>query len=201
MLWSGSRALRTGRHGGLGQPVVRPLFAVALLAVALVAAACGSTTAPQSSIAVPSQTFDTNNPNTKIWPTDVINATIALAALDNEIKKASTDLNKAADTSDTALLLGAAEGIVALVTPLQPDAAKMAGFEETKAAGEAYVKALGAIRTSGEALVKSLRAGDGPGVTTNAQALAQAMALYGEARPLIVDLANKAIEMQKHLLR
>lgn len=177
--------------------------AIVLIALVMIAG-CGATPPPSNTpvpTPVPTPTAGIPNPNTQIWPTDVISATIALAAMDNEVKKAGDDLTKAADTADLVLLLGAAEGLAKLAGDSIPNARILIGWADTKAVGDAYLPALTAIQVSAQGLATAVRGNDPAGVTSNSQSLGQAIGLYAKARPLIVDVADKALEMQKHLLR
>jgi hypothetical protein len=178
----------------------RRLFhALALAMTIALLGACGGQTPSASSS--PTAAVIPPDPNLTIWPSDVVNATIALGALDNEMKKAGNDLNTAIDTSDTRLLLGAAEGLAALAEQSIPNAQKLAGYAETKNTGAAYVQVLASIVKAGKALAAALRAGDSPGVATAAQDLGKALGDYAAARTPMVDLVDRAVLMQKHYVR
>ncbi|MEA2622729.1 MAG: hypothetical protein QOH61_1639 [Chloroflexota bacterium] len=200
MVRFGSTAARTAAHTQRSRSGSDGTLVALCLAALIAVAACGGQSAPTGAPNA-SPTRGAVDPNVTIWPADVISATIALAALDNEIKKAGTDLNKAVETSDPALMLTAADGLAQLAGPSIANAQKLTTYPETKAAGTAYVPVLADINTSSLALAKALRAGDGGGVTTASQQLGDALGRYATIRTLIVDLANKAIEMQKHYVK
>jgi hypothetical protein len=140
-------------------------------------------------------------PGTVVWPLDVIDATIALAALDNEIKKAGTDLQTAAAKEDLKLLLSASTGLRNLAAQSLPNARTLTKWPDTTAAGNAYVDVLGKIESSAGQLATAITKGDAPGIATGAQAVAGSIEQYRGVRGQIVDLANKAIEMRRLLLQ
>jgi hypothetical protein len=138
-------------------------------------------------------------PGTVTWPLDVIDATIALAALDNEVKKAGTDLVTAADKEDLALMRNAATGLRDLASQSLPNARRLTRWRDTATAGTAYVDVLGKIQHASDQLVTAINKGDAAGIATSAQDVGAAIEQYRSVRSQIVDLANKAIQM-RHLL-
>src|SRR5207253_566492 len=69
-------------------------------------------------------------PGMKFWPTSVIDATIALAAVDNELKKAAGDWTAGAQSKDMELLLAAAQGMAYLAGQSMPNAQRLADFPD-----------------------------------------------------------------------
>lgn len=152
---------------------------------------------PTDSLPVPNRTLP---PGTIIWPTSVIDATIALAVLHNEILKAGGDLTVAVQNKDMPLLLGASQGLATLMDESIPNAQKLTTWKDTKSVGEAYVPVLTAIRDAATALSTALLGADGPGVGTASQQLAAALVGYQAVEPGLVDLADTALIMRRGLL-
>ena len=139
-------------------------------------------------------------PGMEPWPESIINATISLAALDNEIKRAGADLIVATDTQDLALMLGAAHGLAAITEQSLPNAERLITYPVTQSVGEAYVPILSAITLASTALADALTRGDGPAVVSTSQDLAAALQAYGLARASLIDLADLALVMRRGML-
>jgi len=134
------------------------------------------------------------------WPPSVVNATIALAAVDNEIKKASADWAQGAQSQDMELLLAAAQGMAYLAGESIANAERLAAFPETQAVGAQLVEVLAAIEAAGGSLADAMLAGDGAAVQAAIPALQVAMEGYGAARPALIERAELALVMRRGLL-
>ncbi len=143
----------------------------------------------------------TLGPDATIWPLDIIDGTIALAALDTEIKKAGADLITAANTQDLQLMLGAAQGLSDLAYQSLPNAQRLTTWPSTKAAGTSYLGVLGKIKSAADQLAAAIQNGDAPGITTGAQAVGAAIEAYRGVRGQIVELANMALSMRHMLVK
>lgn len=135
-----------------------------------------------------------------IWPTDVIAATIALAALHNEILKAGADLTLAAKQQDPRMMLGAAQGLAQVTDQSIPNAQILTKWPDTRSVGEAYVPMLAGIRDASNALATALQTGDAPGVGTASQRMGEALQVYHLIYPRLVDLVDIAVVMRRGLL-
>jgi hypothetical protein len=127
----------------------------------------------------------------------VISATIALAALDTEIKLAGADLIVAAQNQDMRLFLGASEGLARLARESIPNAQRLLVWDDTRATGEAYLPVLCAMEDAASALAEGLRAGDGAAVTESSGLLAAVIEQYRGIRSDLVELAEIALVMKR----
>ena len=134
------------------------------------------------------------------WPPSVVNATIALAAVDNEIKEASGDWAQGAQAQDMELLLSAAQGMAYLAGESIANAERLAAFPETQAVGAQLVDAYRAIQAAGSAVADAMLAGDGTAVQAAIVELQGAMEAYGTARPALIERAELALVMRRGLL-
>jgi hypothetical protein len=141
------------------------------------------------------------SPGAVTWPLDIIDGTIALAALDNEVKKAGTDLITAANQKDLQLMLAAAGGLSDLASQGLPSAQRLTTWPATQAAGTAYVDVLGKVKTAADQLAAAIRKGDAAGITSGAQALGTSIEQYRGVRGQIVELVNQALTMRRLLLK
>lgn len=180
--------------------------AAALLLLATLAAACTGTSAtPPAASASPvlgaAGPGATLGPDATIWPLDIIDGTIALAAMDNEIKKAGTDLVTAADQEDLTKMLGAARGLSDLASQGMPNAQRLSTWSSTQAAGKAYVEVLTNIKAAADQLAAAIQNGDAAGIGSGAQALGATIEQYRSVRGQIVELANMALSMRHMLVK
>jgi hypothetical protein len=130
----------------------------------------------------------------------VIDATIALAALDNEVKRAGADLIVAVQQQDMRMFLGASDGLRDLARESIPNAQRLLIWPDTQAAGEAYLPVLCGMEAAASDLSAALRAGNGQGVTDASGLLATAVNDYRGIRSNLVDLADIALVMKRGLL-
>jgi hypothetical protein len=139
-------------------------------------------------------------PDMAIWSPTLINATLALGALDNEIKKAGGDLVVASQEGDLELLLGASRGLAELARQSVPNAERLTTYPDTEAVGTSYIPVLQAIDAAATALGDGLVAGDGEAVELASLDLAAAIRQYDAVRPALVDLVDLALIMRRGLL-
>jgi hypothetical protein len=182
-----------------------------LLILAILAAACnGSTVTPSASPSVVASASPvggvvgpglTLGPDATIWPLDIIDGTIALAAMDNEIKKAGQDLITAADTQDLVMMLGAAQGLSDLATQGLASAQRLSTWQSTQAVGKSYLDVLTSIKTAADRLATAIQQQDAAGIGSSAQALGLAIETYRGVRGQIVELANFALTMRHMLVK
>lgn len=173
----------------------RTLALVSLL-TALVMAACGSSgpsLTPSPSAATPAGS-PVPVPSLAVpdsWPSDVVSAVIALGAADAEFASAGGDLIAAADTSDLELMLGAANGLAALVEVNRSNAEALAAYEPFTELGAAYLRAFDLLGGGASSLSESILTGDAEGIVEGSRTIASGVAAYGEVRePLSVLLPD-----------
>ena len=139
-------------------------------------------------------------PGQVLWPTSVIDATIALAAADNEFKKAAGDWTTGAEAKDMDLLLAAAQGMSYLADRSMANAQRLADFPELATVGKDLVDVFSVLRVAGQQVNDTAVAGDTPGFEAAVADLAAAMAAYGTAREPMIDAAELALVMRRGLL-
>jgi hypothetical protein len=135
------------------------------------------------------------------WPAGVPSSVTALAAADAEIARAGQDLQTAAQEEDPEGLMAAADGLAALAEGNIRNAQQVAAYAGTRAAGEAALAAMTALRDAARHMADSVRAGDAAGVEAASHELSAAIRLYGEARGPISELVPEALRQQKALVR
>lgn len=171
----------------------RTLALVSLL-TALVMAACGSSgpsLTPSPSAATPAGSPVPSLAVPDSWPSDVVSAVIALGAADAEFASAGGDLIAAADTSDLELMLGAANGLAALVEVNRSNAEALAAYEPFTELGAAYLRAFDLLGGGASSLSESILTGDAEGIVEGSRTIASGVAAYGEVRePLSVLLPD-----------
>jgi len=154
--------------------------------------------APSLALFQPGRTLDPAAPK---WPSDVIDAAIALAVLDNGIKQAVADMSTAAAQEDTRLLLGAATGLAAIVEKSTPSAQLLSTFPDTQQVGASYVPVLASLDTAATAMATALRDGDGPGVQSASAQLGVAFTAYAGVRDAMINVADQALLMKRALVQ
>jgi hypothetical protein len=182
---------------------LRPGAAAAgLLAIAVVLAACGggrpesqtpgATGSPGASgVAGPSPTN---------WPGQVALAIIALGAADNEIGKASADLQRSIADEDISLMREAADGLTGL-TVLYERVDQIDDFELTRPLAARYREVLPKLIDSSTKLRDAIDARDANGIEQANIELARALGEYVAIRPELSTLVAEALEHQRRLLR
>lgn len=187
---------------------------VVVLVLALLVAACGATTptaAPSGAPAVSGSPGASGGgtggagsalePGATPWPGTVVEAVMNLALADVEIQKAGADLGAAAAYEDLAAMWGAADGLATLVKRLQGEVPRIAGFPESAAAAKAYEAAFPDMLAGATTLRDAITAKDAAGITAGSQQLATGLEAYAQARREIGPLAERAMLMQRILVK
>lgn len=174
-------------------PLAGPLLAT------LLALGCGG--APATAPAPTTPGVASASPQPSLWPAAVPAAVLALAATDNEIRKAGIDLAAAAEAEDPAAMMGAAEGLARLAEANIGNAELLESFELTRPAGTKAREAMIALRDAAVMLRDSIRDGDAAGVEEGSRRLAAAVGIYGEARVLLAALTEEALRQTRALVR
>jgi hypothetical protein len=206
-------ARRPDAARGREAPIAGILPLVVVLAVALVVAACGTSSgSPSATSGAPSAAASATpaaeasddvgaGPQPTNWPGPVIEAVLNLAKADLEIKEAGGDLGAAATTEDLEAIWGAADGLATLIGKLQPQVDRMRDYPATAAAVAAYDAAFPDMRAGATKIRDSITAGDAEGVTAGFQQLATGTAAYEQARAEIGPLVQPALLMQRILVK
>jgi hypothetical protein len=127
-------------------------------------------------------------------------AILALGSADNEIGKASADLQRSIAEQDLALMREAADGLTGL-TVLFERVDQIDDFELTRPIAAKYREVLPALVDASTKLRDAIDAGDANGIEQANIELAQALAQYVALRPELSTLVAEALEHQRRLLR
>ena len=206
-------ALQVPARGGRISKTVRG--GTIVLALAIVAAGCGSTASgsagPAAASARPSVPVDAlgsggpavpgGSPDgtPPPWPGTTVLAVIALGAADGEIQKAGNDLQAAAAAQDLRAMWGAADGLAKLTEGLLANVDRLDLLPATQPVAALYRKALPEIDAGARQLRDAITAGDSNGIVAGSQAIAAGLVDYGPIRAMIAPLVEQAI-LQQHLL-
>jgi hypothetical protein len=182
-----------------------------LLALALLVGACGataSTASPSASSSPPAGASGGGGglqgalePGATPWPGPVVEAVMNLALADVEIQKAGADLGAAAAYEDLKAMWGAADGLATLVKRLQAEVPRIADYPESAAAAKAYEAALPDMLAGATTLRDAITASDAAGISAGSQQLATGLEAYRLARREIGPLAERAMLMQRILVK
>lgn len=144
-------------------------------------------TPPGSPVPVPSLSVPDS------WPSDVVAAVIALGAADAELASAGGDLIAAANASDLEAMLGAANGLAALVEANRTNAEALAAYEPFAELGASYVRAFDLLGSGATSVSEAIRNGDAEGIVDGSRTIAAGVAAYGEVREPVSVLIPDAI--------
>lgn len=176
--------------------------AAGLLAIAVALAACGGGQPNGASPGAPGSPGASGGgtPIPTNWPGQVTLAIIALGSADNEIGKASADLQRSIAEEDLSLMREAADGLTGL-TVLFERVDQIDDFELTRPIANRYKVILPALIDSSTKLRDAIDAGDASGIQQANIELAEALRQYVELRPELSTLVAEALEHQRRLLR
>lgn len=178
------------------------------LALALALAGCGgspATSAPTGATASgspgPSGSAAPSDarPGPSRWPGQVWRSMLALGAADNEIGKATADLQRAIDEQDIGLMREAADGLSGL-TVLLGRVDDVEEFELTAPFAARYRAALEKLIAASTSLRDAIDASDADRIEQANVDLAAALAEYVALRPELSTLVAQAFEQQRLLL-
>jgi hypothetical protein len=173
--------------------------------LALLVAGCGSsaTGSPPTSpsIALPTSVSPDGAPRPTPWPAGTIDAVIVLAAADGEIAEAGADLRQAAETEDLDLMRRAATGLAEVIDGNGPNVEALARYTPLADVAAKYQAAFPVMLDGARALRTAIDTGDGAAIATASQRLAEGLRLYGDLRADIGELAGRAIEMKRVLVK
>jgi hypothetical protein len=186
----------------------RPALVAGLLAILV--AACGSTTLPsRSPFVITGSAAPSGAPasgaapgaSQPLWPGTTVLATIAMGAADGEIQKAGADLQAAVEKQDLRAMWGAADGLAKMIDGLIPNIERLEIYEGTKEAAAIYRKALPQLSAGAKQLRDAITSGDSAGVIAGSQAIAKGLADYAPVRRIIAGLVEQAILQQRLLTK
>jgi len=194
----------TARANPAGPLRASPVGAAVVLLLTLLVAACAATTgtaAPGASAGAGASGDAGAAPSATPWPGDIVEAVVILGKADAQIQAAGADLGAAAAYEDLDAMWGAADGLATLLQRLETQVPRIKGYPETAAAAAAYEKALPVMLAGATQLRDAIKAGDAAGITAGSQQLAQGLQDYQDARRLIGPLVDRALLMQRLLLK
>lgn len=186
--------------------------AVAGLLLALLVAACGSTTgpsgAPSTSSAPSGGPVSSGGPaagspgpgaSQPRWPGTTVLAVIAIGAADGEIQKAGVDLQAAVEARDLKAMWGAADGLAKMIDGLMPNIDRLEIYAGTQQVAAIYRTSFPELSAGARQLRDAITSGDANGVVAGSQAIAKGLDDYAPARLLIGTLVEQAILQQRLL--
>jgi hypothetical protein len=196
----------TARPNPAGRLRATPVGAVFVLLLALLVAACATSTVTPgaSSTAVASPSSGAGGglaPSATPWPGGVVEAVVILGKADAGIQAAGADLGAAAASEDLDAMRGAADGLVTLLERLETQVPRIKDYAETAPAAAAYEQAFPDMLAGAKQVRDSITAGDAAGIAAGSQQLAKGLEKYREARRLIGPLVDQALLMQRLLLK
>jgi hypothetical protein len=188
---------------------------VAAVVVALLVAACGGTTSSASAgpTGAPSLSTDTAGssspgsseavagPSPTPWPGSVVEAIVLLGKADLEVQKAGGDLGAAAAYEDLKAMWGAADGFVPVLEKMQAQVDRIRDFPEAAAAVAAYDKALPEMLAGAKGIRDAIDSTDATALQAAVQQLGTGTADYAQARAAVAPLVDRAILMEKVLVK
>lgn len=185
---------------------------IVALVLALLVVACGTTSSTASPAADPTASGSAGasggggagsalEPGATPWPGTVVEAVMILALADVEIQAAGADLGAAAAYEDLKAMWGAADGLATLVGKLQVQVPRIADYPESAAAAKAYAAAFPDMLAGATTLRDAISASDAAGIGAGSQQLAAGLEKYAVARREIGPLAERAMLMQRILVK
>lgn len=185
-----------------------PLVALVLL-IALLVAACGAATSSGAPSSSPPATGEPSSPGESEavgpsptpWPGGVVEAVVLLGKADAEIQEAGGDLGAAAANEDLEAMWGAADGLAPLLEKVQGQVDRIRDYPETAGAAAAYDAALPDMLAGATGIRAAIDAKDATALAAAVKQLGTGTAAYAEARRQIGPLVERAILMQRVLLK
>lgn len=178
--------------------------ATVILAVAVVLAACGTSSNASASAPLPSgapsaaaSPGDEPSPTSTPWPGDVAGAVIAIGAVDAQIAVAGQDMNAAITAKDLAKLRGSALGLVTLLADTQRFIDTARTYPATKSTADALDRAFSRMRGGAQQVADGVKAGDAQAIDAGFTALGDGLNLYALARTSLGPVLEQAIDQQK----
>ena len=186
-------------------------LATALILVAVILAACGSTTPSGSAAAgsvvpaVPSASIapagSGPSPQPTPWPGNAVLGIVGLGAGDNEIAKAVADFSEAVAAEDLVRMRGAAGGLENLVTGLNHQVDRIAIYPPMAGLVDQYHAAFGAMLDGSRKLRAAIDAGDANAILSATERITEGMTAYGEIRGPLSAWVEQATAQQRLLVK
>jgi hypothetical protein len=196
----------SGRGGGRADPA--PAALTALIVLVALLAGCGAsgvpTTAssPAPSSAAPSSPDGSaeTGPKPTAWPGNAVLGIEALGAADGPILAAINDFNRGIATEDLALMRRAADGLAGLDV-LLPNLEKIGLYEPMRPFADSYGAAIRGMVAAAKAVRSAIDAGDAGAITTSSQALIDSLRAYTDVQPELATWVGESIKQRRLLLR
>ncbi len=188
---------------------MRIVFAVAMLmaSVAALATACspgGGTAPPTTASATGTPDPDasgTPRPKPTTWPTNTVEAAIALGAADNDFTKVAMDVVAAVGSEDPQRILTVMTGALEFLTENQKNVPRLQAYAFTKSVGDRLAVAYATMIEGATQVRDALHAGDAEGLQTGLTIFFDGNKAYVAISPDLGDLADQAVFMKRQLLR
>jgi hypothetical protein len=194
----------SGRVGGRNPASMAALIASILL-TALLAAACGDNRATASPSASPSSVASgspdgSSGPNPTPWPGNAVLGIEALGAADGQILAAVNDLNRGIQEEDLALIRRAADGLAGLDV-LLPNLDRIDIYPPMVPFADQYGAAIRGIIAAAKEARSAIDAQDAGAITTSTEALVESIRAYTDVQPQLASWVEQSIRQRRLLLR
>jgi hypothetical protein len=208
--------MATRRRAGAARTRGVPAAILGLgLSVALVAVACGSSTgspaapgasaSPSASSAAASPGVSASPgaalPSATPFPGHVIEALLVLGKADQDIQAAGADLGAATANEDLEAMWGAADGLATVLAQLPAQVDRIRDDPATAELAAIYDDALPQLTAGATGLRDAITGEDAAGISAASQTLAAGLERYGDARPILGPLVERAFLMQRLLVK
>jgi hypothetical protein len=140
-------------------------------------------------------------PSATPWPGGIVEAVVILGKADASIEAAGADLGAAAAYQDLDAMWGAADGLATLLERLETQVPRIADYPETAPAAAAYQKAFPDMLAGARQLRDAIKAGDAAGIAAGSERLAKGLEQYQAARRLMGPIVERALLMQRLILK
>jgi hypothetical protein len=180
-----------------------------LLATVVAGCASGGSVAPDSgSAASPAAGSEgaspppgVTSPSPTPWPGRTVDAVLLLAVADGEIAKAGADLQRAAETEDLALMRRAAIGLAELIEVNTANVDRIEAYPPFASVAAQYRASFPVLLEAARQVSRSIDSGDASAIADGFRQLLEGLRLYGEVRGEIGELALRALDMKRLLVR
>ncbi len=196
-----------------GPSVLRGPVRIGLTVVLLIASvpglatACapgGGTAPPATATAAGTPDPDasgTPRPKPTTWPTNTVEAAIALGAADNDFTKLAMDVVAAVSSEDPQRILTVMNGALEFLTENQKNVPRLQAYAFTKSVGDRLAVAYATMIEGATQVRDALYTGDAEAIETGLTTFFDGNKAYVAISPDLGDLADQAVFMKRQLLR
>jgi hypothetical protein len=140
-------------------------------------------------------------PKPTSWPPAVVSGSISLGQANADFTTMSADLAAAVDSGDPARMLVTIDDALTFLTENQKNIPRLQAYDGTRTVGDGLAAAYSKMIDGATRIRDGLRSGDGSAVSTGFQTFADGSRDYAAVAPDLADLAERAVLMQRGLLK